>query len=177
MKRALPIFLLVLFITNTIGSVLLLIIDRHEIRKEVLKWLVTADEHRQVTELQFDHVSFAKIRWIDKDREFVLEGNLYDVVSISRLDGNKVMIRCYHDHPESQVHIKLGEALGLASPGNAHQPFLLSFFKFISGLVPQAAQGFPDISFADGNLLSLLLLPDAVPSGRTVFHPPDPLIL
>ncbi len=60
---------------------------------------VKQERHSGIEELIFSEADFARIQWMEDQKEFEWNGKLYDVASISRA-GGQVVVRCENDSLE-----------------------------------------------------------------------------
>ena len=66
--------------------------------------------------LSFSHEAFANLKWEEKNKEFRLQGKMYDVSSI-KIEDDKVLVYCMFDKSESSLRHKLSN-LFTDKPGN-----------------------------------------------------------
>jgi hypothetical protein len=64
---------------------LFLFVDWYEIKKEMAHFLDSKAIESKAVTLTLDKEEFARVQWIEKDREFLYEGKLYDVVVVPPL--------------------------------------------------------------------------------------------
>ena len=138
MKRALTILFLFVFLADTIGVILYLQVDWHEVRKEMRQFLNSEEFEKSAVTLTLNNEEFAKIEWIEYDREFIYQNKLYDISSINSLTPNLTTIVCVVDHREADLYKKMKQMVNQDQSVPSHQStFILSVFKFLSGLVFQ----------------------------------------
>jgi len=138
MKRALTISLLLFFLAESVGFIIFLLVDWHEVRKEMRQFLNSDEFEKSAITLTLNNEELAKIKWIEKDREFIYQGKMYDVGSISTLTPNLTNIVCIQDHREADLFKKMKLMVDQdQSAPNQQSTFILNVFKFLSGLVFQ----------------------------------------
>ena len=138
MKRALTILFLFVFLADTIGVILYLQVDWHEVRKEMSQFLKSEDFEKSAVTLMLNNDEFAIIKWIEQGREFIYQDKLYDIASINSLTPNLTSIVCVVDHHEFDLYKKMKLMVDQDQSTPNHQStFILSVFKFLSGLVFQ----------------------------------------
>ena len=137
MTKALTISLLLFFLADAVGCILFLFVDWYEIKKEMTHLLGSKDLDSKAVTLTFDTKEWAKVQWIEKDREFLHEGKLYDIISSEKVN-HKTKIRCIADEREASFFQTMGKLVTHDQPGSNHEhTLILSVFKFLSSLVFQ----------------------------------------
>ncbi|HEX5113368.1 MAG TPA: hypothetical protein VFV79_11000 [Saprospiraceae bacterium] len=137
MIKTLSISLLLFFLADAIGCILFLLVDWYEIKKEMAHLLDSKEMESKTITLTFHQEEFAKVQWIEKDHEFFYEGKLYDIIS-SKKENNITKIQCVVDAKEASLFQTMGKWVTHdQSDANHEHSFLLSVFKFLSGLVFQ----------------------------------------
>jgi len=138
MKRALTILFLFVFLADTVGVILYLLVDWHEVRREMKHFLNSDEFEKNAVTLNFTKEEFAKIKWIEHDREFIYQDKLYDIASMDSSSPNQVKIKCVEDHLEADLFKKMKQMVAQdQSAPNQQSNVILSVFKFLSGLVFQ----------------------------------------
>ncbi len=89
------------------------------IRKDMKKQ-VHEDNHSQC--LTLSHKAFSDLKWEEKNKEFRLNGKMYDVSKVVK-KGNEVLIYCLFDKDETSLRNKLANLFN-NHPGNK-SPFRL----------------------------------------------------
>jgi hypothetical protein len=138
MKRALTISLLLFFLAESVGFIIFLLVDWHEVRKEMTQFLNSDEFEKNAITLTLNNEEFAKVKWVERDREFIYQDKLYDIASIKSLTPNLTRIVCAVDQREADLFKKMMLMVdqGQSEP-NQQSTFILSVFKFLSGLVFQ----------------------------------------
>ena len=98
-KKILVFSLLFLLLFNFMGYYLIFEVNRDQIRKEMKSASLGSHTITVIEILNSDLVS--GLRWVDK-REFVYQGNLYDVIYTS-VRSNKTVYYCIHDKKEESL--------------------------------------------------------------------------
>lgn len=87
-------------------SVIYLQLEREECRQFVSNKINTKHINKKAQYVVFQQGDM--IDWEVEGKEFKLNGNLYDVISLSNFE-NKILVKCYKDKKETKIlkHIKL----------------------------------------------------------------------
>ena len=136
MTRALTISLLLFFLADAVGCILFLFVDWYEIRKEMSHFLGSKDLDSKAVTLTFDQEEWAKVQWIEKDREFLYKGKMYDIIS-SQKENDITKIRCVVDEREASFFQTMGKLVSHSQSDSKEHSLILSVFKFLSTLVFQ----------------------------------------
>ena len=135
MTRAFTISLLLFFLADAIGCMLFLFVDWYEIKKEMTHFLDSKVIESKAVTLTLDKEEFARVQWIEKDREFLYEGKLYDVVVVHQ-HHQLTRILCVIDDREASLFQTMGKLVNHdQSDANHEHSVLLNVFKFLSSLV------------------------------------------
>lgn len=98
---------------------------RYEIRQEAKREMKQSTNPLLIKDLKFENSEFKQLHFIHS-KEFVYNGNMYDVIRIAKV-GARVYIRCIIDHKEKAF---------LANYINNHKDFrwlkLINIFNFLS---------------------------------------------
>lgn len=98
---------------------------RYEIRQEAKKEMKQSTNPLLINDFKFDNSEFKKLHFIHS-KEFVYNGDMYDVISIAK-KGLSTHIRCIIDHKEKAF---------LSNYINNHKDFrflqLINIFNFLS---------------------------------------------
>lgn len=100
LKKILVIFLFLVFWFSTIGYFHAFMLKQMEIRHSVQSRIEKGLPEEELLLLTFS--SQGEIKWIKKDKEFLYQGHMYDVVSMVEEDG-KLHVRCYDDKKEARL--------------------------------------------------------------------------
>ncbi|MBL0316308.1 MAG: hypothetical protein IPP69_11190 [Flavobacteriales bacterium] len=83
----------------------------------------------QLIVFKFSPSEESQLNW-KHEREFIYNGEYYDVVSVQLVEGQKV-IRCISDHAEHEIEELAEDLAGRSDQNVTKEPFLL---KYIPGL-------------------------------------------
>jgi|WetSurMetagenome_2_1015567.scaffolds.fasta_scaffold110359_2 hypothetical protein len=138
MTRALTISLLLIFLADAVGCILYLLVDWYEVKKEMTHFLASDEFEKSAITLTLDKDEVGKIRWIESDHEFYYMGKLYDIASLTQIPDHKTKIRCVEDQHEAEFFQYMEQMVDHGPSDHNHQrTFILSVFKFLSGLIFQ----------------------------------------
>ncbi|MFA6924260.1 MAG: hypothetical protein WC223_08390 [Bacteroidales bacterium] len=73
---------------------------KENIKKEIQKQLKTYN--KKLVVLRFSFNELLKIKWIKKNKEFLYNDNMYDIVK-SEISNDKIHYYCINDHKEKQL--------------------------------------------------------------------------
>jgi len=119
------VILIIVFSFVSIGTSLFFFSELAHIRTE-MKEQIGNDNSRQC--LSFTKEAFANLKWEEKNKEFRLDGKMYDVSSVE-INGDNIMVYCVFDKDETTLREKLA-GLFTDKPGS-HSPLRL-WFKMLS---------------------------------------------
>ncbi len=116
MKKALPAFLLILFLFNAVGYYALFFFIRQQTRESVVSeiWSSSFDA-RDVKKIKY---SSAEIQWTGTG-EFRYHNELYDLVSEAKAGDGSILLYCLSDKKEDKLMTGLDEQIkGSAAPAS-----------------------------------------------------------
>ncbi len=140
-----PVTYILIFIFSfiSIGTTLVFFTALSHIRTE-MKEQITDDESPQC--IVFSRENFASLKWEKKNKEFRLDGKMYDVSTVE-IKGDEVLVYCVFDKEETNLREKLA-GLFNDKPGN-HSPLRLwvkmlsqNYFTTPEFSMPVLHQGF-----------------------------------
>ena len=102
MKKIISYIILLLFVFTTSGYYLLFKHIKHEIHHEVEQKIKNGIDKNELTVFIFLTDEENSIHWIKKNKEFTVNGEMYDVVEI-KIKNNKKYIYCLNDIKEKQL--------------------------------------------------------------------------
>lgn len=97
------IILIIVFSFVSIGTSPFFFSELKHIRTEMKKQ-VGSDNNRQC--LTFTKEAFANLKWEEKNKEFRLDGKMYDVSSVE-INGDNILVYCVFDKDETTLRKKL----------------------------------------------------------------------
>jgi hypothetical protein len=109
LKKALASSLLLILFTSQVGYYFIYTIHQHIIKEEVEKELLAHIPESSLQVIIAEQV-VDKIVWEEKNKEFSLDGILYDVSRIEKKEG-KTFLYCINDKKEKQLLDDLAKAV------------------------------------------------------------------
>ena len=141
MHRVFSISLLLLFLTDTVGGTLLLLLHRSQLRKEMREWISKLTDREILVKQLMSPEEYAGLQWIEYGHEYLHEDKMYDVESIQYQPDGRILVYSIHDVKESKLKDQIKQQFASDSTDNPkHQHFILTFFEFLSQLIPQTIQ-------------------------------------
>ncbi len=140
MARLSSISLLFLFLFNLIGGISLLLIQRHK-RHEAVEAMIASEAYgHRLTQLHITSDHKDDIKWVESDKEFRYQGEMYDVVRTETLADGSMIYHCIPDHAETHLYKEIESNLA-GSPIGHHSDRLivLQLFKFLSNFLDEAS--------------------------------------
>jgi hypothetical protein len=133
MARLTSISLLFLFLVNLVGTISLLLIQRHK-RHEFIESVIASEAYgHHLTKLHITIDRQQEINWVEEDKEFRYHGEMYDVVRTETLDDGSTMYHCIADHAETHLYSQIESNLGGTPIGHHNdQMIVIQFFKFLN---------------------------------------------
>lgn len=108
MKKAISIVLLSIFLFNTAGYYVFFKMAQIEIKKEIKKELKLSVNSQDLTIITFTNSETEAIHWVEKDKEFIHNNQMYDIVRRSSTD-NETTLYCINDKQEKKLFEHLEE--------------------------------------------------------------------
>jgi hypothetical protein len=109
LKKALTASLLLILFTSQVGYYFIYTIHQHIIKEEMERELLAHIPEASLEVIIAEQVA-DKIEWEEKNKEFSLDGILYDVARIEKKDG-KTFLYCINDKKEKQLLDNLVKAV------------------------------------------------------------------
>ncbi len=133
MARLYSISLLLLFLGNVIGGISFLLIQRYQRHEYIESQIKSGAFNQSLTQIQLEADQLNEIHWVEDDREFRYEGEMYDVVRIETTQNGGKIFHCFADHVETELYAEIERNLGSESNGQQDdQMIVLQMFKFVS---------------------------------------------
>ena len=102
MRKTISIFLILVLLTNLGGCYILFLIQQFNLKEQVEKELKKGISIDKLAEIVIPLNEFRKICWIEQNKEFKLNGKMYDVVKIKE-ENRKIHLFCFDDKKERQL--------------------------------------------------------------------------
>jgi len=109
LKKALAASLLLILFTSQVGYYFIYTIHQHIIKEEVERELLAQIPESSLEVIIAEQVA-DKIEWTEKNKEFSLDGVLYDVARIEKKEG-ETFLYCINDKKEKQLLDDLAKAV------------------------------------------------------------------
>ena len=129
LKRITAIILLLIFAYNVMGGYMLIIIQRHQVRREMVREIKKGISLSELTSITMTSKNKKDFDWKDK-HEFKFEGVMYDVVSIENVNHETTIYHCISDHEEMKLLTELEAQKNKDSKNNRNNP-LKQFVKLV----------------------------------------------
>jgi hypothetical protein len=106
MKKTAPLFLLTIFLFNTMGYFIVFKIAQHQIKSEVADLVSSfelskfTENNNELTKIKVHKNELYKIDFKDKGKEIFLDNKMYDIVKTTETDEHMIY-HCLHDKKES----------------------------------------------------------------------------
>lgn len=108
MKSTISLFLLIIFLFNTMGYVVVFKISQNQIRKEVKREIKMKLKESELQTIVFNKSELSTINWVKSDKEFIHHDELFDIVRISET-ARTITYYCINDKQEKQLFANLDE--------------------------------------------------------------------
>ncbi len=102
MKKYSSLLLLAIFLTVSNGSYLYFIYLQNSIHREIKNEIKNNLHEKDLSVIVISSDNEKKVHWLRKDKEFIFEGFLYDIVKTELKDGKKYYY-CINDIREKQL--------------------------------------------------------------------------
>lgn len=125
MDKRKPVAILLLSIT-ILPLLLFLFFVAHQ---NYIRWQMEEKlEHEQLTSITLNESEF---RWHKKDKEIIFNGHFFDVKTIKKIAGNKLLITGLYDYQEQQLHNTISKLLNKKSGTGKLQKLAQQMFAFV----------------------------------------------
>ena len=108
MKKATDILLLGIFLFNTTGYFVFFKIAQIEIKKEIKREIKLHLQSEELTIIRFSNSDINAIHWIEKNKEFIYQDQMFDIVRSSS-NSNETTFYCINDKQEKKIFQNLEE--------------------------------------------------------------------
>ena len=117
LKKAITIFILSLLFFSQVGYRFIYLIQQHQLKEEAEEQLLSS-LHNDQLELINETANQQDIEWEEKDKEFYLHGQLYDVAKKEIVNG-KTILYCLNDKKEEQLLNDLAKTIKANADNNS----------------------------------------------------------
>ena len=153
MKKIFPIFIVLVFLFQSLGSYLFVQLHRKEIRKEIRQKMFPSTSSNNWVILRF-HRDFFKnpgndFQWKGK-REFEYMGKMYDLIRVEEHGNNEIRFHCIRDDKETLLLTNLHMNIKNQTAGNENGKTTINPVQRVLTL------------FNSGDLLSEVSLPSSL---------------
>lgn len=108
MKSTVSFFLLIIFLFNTMGYIVVFKISQNQIRKEVKREIKMKLNESELQTIVFNKSELKTINWVETDKEFIHHNELFDIVRTSETETT-ITYYCINDKQEEQLFANLDE--------------------------------------------------------------------
>jgi len=112
MKKAASILLLFVFLFNSVGYLIVFKTMQYHAKKEIKSIIKNNLKSAELVEFSFSEKDLKKIVWLEKGKEFIFNGTLYDIVKTEKID-EKTLFFCINDKQEEKLFAHLEEQVNL----------------------------------------------------------------
>lgn len=96
------ILLIFVFTFNIGGSLLVYGALRFKIKSEIKKQIENGIDTTELNSIEINSETNCKIQWVEDNKEFKYNGEMYDVVSV-KVSGGKKYLQCINDKKENNL--------------------------------------------------------------------------
>jgi hypothetical protein len=107
MKKATVIFLLFIFLFNTMGYFIVFRVSQLHVKAAVKRDIENGILNKSVTRVIIKNTELASLNWLEKD-EFEYKNERYDVMDRD-VEGNTTVFYCVHDKKETHLFSKMAD--------------------------------------------------------------------
>jgi hypothetical protein len=176
LKKLIAILLASSLLLNIIGYQLIFHLRKAELKAEMKKFLRLQPRFEDQTVFIFsldNKKAIAQLEW-EGDDEFMLRGEMYDVIEKKIADG-KLIIRCISDEKETSL-IKKYEALNNDMNGNSPQSRSITLLKLFNSFYLPVANSFCFASVIILPQQSLSLYNNTSAGHKEILTPPPQIL-
>ena len=102
MKKIISVFLLSIFLFNTVGYYVVFKVAQFEIKKEIKKEIKLGLKADDLKIIKFAHSEINTINWVEKGKEFIHLDQMFDIVK-STSDDSFITFYCINDKQEKKL--------------------------------------------------------------------------
>lgn len=153
--RFFSIFITLLILLQSVGQVFIFRYLFKQCKRAAIHQMAIAQTDEVISVLRFSIQDLGALTWIDK-REFVYQGQLYDVVNQQKLPDS-LIIQAIPDYQESRLLAIHRDYWQNAPPGQSHEGQLIQWFQKVSQV--------KYLSFSTYFPGNFLLAPGDIPDG------------
>ena len=131
MKKIVSIIFLSLLVMKIGGYFAFLTVQQHILREEAKERILhNIPSHKQI-KLIFSDKQFETIDWKETDKEFYLNGILFDVVN-TKMEGNRHVFYCISDEKETEIYAKILQMSNVTQHETPIKNNLISFLNLLT---------------------------------------------
>ncbi|MDC8001151.1 hypothetical protein POV26_08885 [Aequorivita todarodis] len=135
MKNATVFFLLFVFTFNLGGSFIILKIQQHQIRREIIHQIKQGISEKELTSITVSSENENELLWKDRE-EFSYRGTMYDVVRMEILNENTKVYHCISDDQETNLIAKYNKELQKKQKNKNNRTNATKTVKFLQKISP-----------------------------------------
>lgn len=141
MTRLSSITLLLLFLLNLIGGTSLLLIQRFK-RHEAVESMISSEAYRHhLTRLHIAVDQQDEIKWVEADKEFRYQGEMYDLVRTEIYADGSITYYVIPDHAETHLYSEIESNLdGMPLSHHGDRMIVLQLFKCLASFQDEMPQ-------------------------------------
>ena len=131
MKREIALILVLIFTYNIIGYYLLVMVQKHQVRSEMVQRLKQDIPSSELASIKMTSKNKNDFYWYDAN-EFKYKGVMYDVVRTEKVNSKTTVFHCLTDHLEMKLLAQLEAQKSKNSNQDKNSPLkevLKVFFK------------------------------------------------
>ncbi len=117
MKKLAIFSLLAIFVFNSIGYYIVFKVSQSEAKEEIRTSIKLGLPTKELTAIAFDKSSIGKIHWVEKNKEFLYNDKLYDIVKTTD-SKNSMIFYCISDEKEEALFANLDEHIKVQLASN-----------------------------------------------------------
>ena len=135
MKNAIVFLLLLTFGFNFGGSYIILRIQQHQIRREIVHQIKQGISEKDLTSIAISSENENQLIWKDHE-EFSFNGMMYDIVRVEILNENTKIYHCLSDSQETNLIAKYNKDLHKKRKDKNNRTNSVKTVKFIQKINP-----------------------------------------
>ncbi|MEH6765808.1 MAG: hypothetical protein V7655_14985 [Aequorivita antarctica] len=135
MKNAIVFFLLLVFGFNLGGAYIILRIQQHQIRREIVHQIKQGISEKDLTSITVSPENENQLIWKDRE-EFSYKGTMYDIVRIEILDNNTKVYHCISDNQETKLIAKYNKEFKKKRKDRNHRSNPAKTIKYVQKINP-----------------------------------------
>lgn len=121
MKKTAVFTLLAIFMFNTVGYYIVFKVNQSEAKNEIKSKIKLGSPVQELIAIKLDNCKIESIQWVEKNKEFYYDNELYDIVRTDETSPTETTFYCISDEKEEALFCNLDEYVKTYITNNANK--------------------------------------------------------